>query len=299
MRYEVPVIYGVQVHIEITFWQFLVFGVPYTVIVGWLSGRILGVRRGWRRALVAGFVGWIFGLIAAALIQETSNLGDLTFLTLAFGVMAAMVASIILDVVLRPHRTHRHRWQWLLHPVAALRRRMAPFGRFREIVGYARARGITEWRYASVSRMGTPEFARRLRLTLEDCGGMFVKFGQIASTRTDLLPEAMTTELSSLQSSVRPVPPEEVREVVEGELGARIDEEFIEFDWEPLASASIGQTHRARLRSGQAVVVKVQRPGIEETVARATPPSSAWRPGCSSAGWTSRARWVCGDSPTS
>ena len=71
---------------------------------------------------------------------------------------------------------------------------LAPLGRFREILRFARE----AWpqHYASSSKLATPEFARRLRLTLEDCGGMFVKFGQIASTRSDLLPEVLTTELS-------------------------------------------------------------------------------------------------------
>ena len=116
--------------------------------------------------------------------------------------------------------------------------------------------------------MVTPEFARRLRLTLEDCGGMFVKFGQIASTRSDLLPEAITTELAQLQSAARPVPADEVRQVLEQELGASVEEDFASFDFEPLAAASIGQTHRAVLKTGEHVVVKVQRPGIEDIVHR-------------------------------
>ena len=62
---------------------------------------------------------------------------------------------------------------------------------------------------------------------------MFVKFGQIASTRNDLLPEVLTTELALLQSSARPVPADEVREVVESELGATVEEEFASFDFEP------------------------------------------------------------------
>ena len=97
---------------------------------------------------------------------------------------------------------------------------------------------------------------------------MFVKFGQIASTRTDLLPEVLTTELETLQSSARPVPADEIREVIERELGATVEEEFASFDFEPLAAASIGQTHRAVLKTGERVVVKVQRPGIEDVVHR-------------------------------
>ncbi len=97
---------------------------------------------------------------------------------------------------------------------------------------------------------------------------MFVKFGQIASTRSDLLPDTITTELSQLQSAARPVAADEVREVLEQELGASVEEEFASFDFEPLAAASIGQTHRAVLKTGEHVVVKVQRPGIEDVVHR-------------------------------
>ena len=97
---------------------------------------------------------------------------------------------------------------------------------------------------------------------------MFVKFGQIASTRRDLLPEMLTTELADLQSAVRPVAGDEVRVMVESELHATIEEEFASFDFEPFASASIGQTHRAVLNTGEHVVVKVQRPGIEDIVQR-------------------------------
>ena len=98
---------------------------------------------------------------------------------------------------------------------------------------------------------------------------MFVKFGQIASTRTDLLPEVLTTELAQLQSAARPGARRRgARRSLEQELGATVEEEFASFDFEPLAAASIGQTHRAVLKTGEHVVVKVQRPGIEDIVHR-------------------------------
>jgi ubiquinone biosynthesis protein len=103
---------------------------------------------------------------------------------------------------------------------------------------------------------------------LEDSGGMFVKFGQIASTRTDLLPGTLTTELAHLQSDVRPAPADLIQAVLEAELGEPADQAFASFDQEPLAAASIGQTHRATLRGGEPVVVKVQRPGVDDLVRR-------------------------------
>ena len=186
-----------------------------------------------------------------------------------FGALVSMFVSLVFDIILRPREQRsRRRFGPFLHPIATLKRKFAPLGRSRQIVGYARRRGLTNLRSMSPAKMGTPDFARRLRLMLEDCGGMFVKFGQIASTRTDLLPEVLTTELAELQSSARPVSGDEVRVMVESELRATIEEEFASFDFEPLAAASIGQTHRAVLNSGERVVVKVQRPGIEEIVHR-------------------------------
>ncbi len=97
-------------------------------------------------------------------------------------------------------------------------------------------------------------------------GPTYIKLGQLLSTRFDLLPPAYTTALTRLQDSVEPFPFEEVREIVETELGASLRHLFDSFDETPVAAASLGQVHRARTRAGREVVVKVQRPGIRETV---------------------------------
>jgi ubiquinone biosynthesis protein len=108
----------------------------------------------------------------------------------------------------------------------------------------------------------------RLRLALEDGGVMFVKLGQVLSTRGDLLPPSFVCELSRLQDNVRPAPAEAIELELTAELGAPVAEVFAEFQWRPVASASIGQVYRGRLRSGEPVVVKVQRPGIAAAVER-------------------------------
>lgn len=101
---------------------------------------------------------------------------------------------------------------------------------------------------------------------LEAMGPTFVKLGQVLSTRADLLPQHYLEALSRLQDDVEPVPVAEIRRVVEDELGIAVDDVFDAFDDEPLAAASVAQVHRARLGDGTEVVVKVQRPGIAETV---------------------------------
>jgi ubiquinone biosynthesis protein len=105
-----------------------------------------------------------------------------------------------------------------------------------------------------------PNFGVRLRQTLDDLGPTFVKFGQLLSTRSDILPESVLAELQKLQDTVRPMPTGAAQAIVERELGAPVEEVFTRFDPEPLGSASIGQVHRAVLRDGEIVAVKVQRP---------------------------------------
>ena len=101
---------------------------------------------------------------------------------------------------------------------------------------------------------------RHLREMLDELGPTFVKFGQLLSTRPDIVPPDIIAELRGLQDDVRPFPYADVERTVEEDLGQPIERLFTEFDHEPLAAASIGQVHRATLPNGRRVVVKVQRP---------------------------------------
>ena len=112
---------------------------------------------------------------------------------------------------------------------------------------------------------------QRLRLVLQDLGPSFVKLGQIASTRADLLPAEVILELKVLQDDVKTVPWAEIRKEIEADLGAPVSEVYASLDERPLASASIAQVHRGVLRvdgTDRDVAVKVQRPGIRDTVER-------------------------------
>ncbi len=111
---------------------------------------------------------------------------------------------------------------------------------------------------------GDEDLAERFAADLEELGPTFIKLGQLFSTRFDLLPPAYTTALSRLQDDAEPVDFDTLREVVEADLGGDVHDLFGSFDREPLAAASLGQVHRATLRNGREVVVKVQRPGIRD-----------------------------------
>ncbi|GAY09737.1 AarF/ABC1/UbiB kinase family protein [Pseudonocardia sp. N23] len=257
--------------LDLSFWDTVLL-VVFVIVVSFGAGRVLGVRRGFWRSTASGIVGTLAGLaVAATLLRgDTTATGeDVLIVAFGFAVLATMIVSVTLEAVLRPSRTGRR---------ASLRTRVRSFltvgGRLWEVARIARRHGLAGPRLASRAALSSADGGLRIRRFLEDCGGMFVKFGQIASTRSDLLPAPVIEALGDLQANVKAVPTPQILERLEDELSAPVADVFAEFDDEPLAAASIGQTYLARLRPttadgvGRPVVVKVRRPGIEVGVAR-------------------------------
>ena len=106
----------------------------------------------------------------------------------------------------------------------------------------------------------------RIKLAIEELGPTFIKLGQILSTRYDMIPDDISSELASLQDNVYRVDIEDIRRIFRQETGRDTDEVFMHFEDEPLAAASIGQVHKAVLKTGEDVVVKIQRPEIREVI---------------------------------
>lgn len=110
------------------------------------------------------------------------------------------------------------------------------------------------------------DFPERLRLMLQELGTTFIKFGQLLASRPDLVGERISEELSKLHDDNPPVGYEEIKEMIETQLGVDIEELFAEFSKKPLATASIAQVHEAKLPTGERVAVKVQKPNVAEIV---------------------------------
>src|SRR5947209_1539150 len=123
-----------------------------------------------------------------------------------------------------------------------------------------------ETRLAAASESGTSARGVHLRELLDELGPTFVKFGQLLSTRPDIVPPDIIVELRKLQDDVRPFPYAQVERVVEEELELPIEKLFVEFAELPIAAASIGQVHEAVLPNGHRVAVKVQRPNAPRQV---------------------------------
>ncbi len=180
--------------------------------------------------------------------------------------------------------------------MASLLSAVRDLGRLREIVAVLARHGFGELLgrtgLASLAPSGTTgkdgaelPWQVRVRLVIQELGPSFIKLGQIASTRADLMPTELVFELKKLQDDVPPVSFESIKKEIESSLATTLDELYVHFDEKPLATASIGQVHRARLRaqfddpetseSGEPlpkeereVVVKVQRPGVKATIER-------------------------------
>ncbi|MFP3969017.1 AarF/UbiB family protein, partial [Actinomadura fulvescens] len=240
----------------------LVSGVLLVAGLAWASRRLLGLPVGTARTAVGGLIGFSLpGLLATELQKE--NPGLYFAASLGSAVLAAMTFIVVAEALVptgslpRPHEL-----------VMATRRRIARTRRYYQITRIAVRHGLGPYLRGRRGKGDGASLARSLRLALQDGGVTFVKFGQVLSTRRDLLPQAFIDELSHLQDKVPPAPAAEVERVLAEELGESPYTVFAEFDPVPLAAASIAQVHRARLRSGTEVVVKVQRPGIRPLVER-------------------------------
>jgi ubiquinone biosynthesis protein len=260
-------------------WELLT-SLPAMLLVALLAGRLLGVRRSWTTAMVSGVVGWLAGASLSRVIAGAEGGAGFSRNLWLFSTFFAMSATAWAELLAKPGALARARTGLAAvpRPLRSLRRARARLGRYAQIsriavrYGFGRSLGLTETEDGmaedGMAASGRAPVAVRLRRALEECGGVFVKLGQVLSTRSDLLPAQAVAELSRLQDRVTQERREPMQSLVEAELGAGVDQVFAEFDWDPLAAASIGQAYRARLATGDRVIVKVQRPGIAEAVER-------------------------------
>ena len=246
----------------------------FALLASALIGRVLGVRRSFAATVMAGTIGWVVGAVVALWIAKDTHPASDGFSRnlFLFSLLGAMAAAVWLEFLARPGIVMRAQTglQSIPHPVRSLRRRGRRVQRYAEITRIAVRNGLGPTlglgRKDDVEAAGARPPVRRLRLALEECGGMFVKLGQVLSTRTDLISPQAAAELGLLQDQVRPAPHDGIAELLEEEFEAPIGDVFRGFDWNPVAAASIGQVYRAQLPDGARVVVKVQRPGIDESV---------------------------------
>jgi ubiquinone biosynthesis protein len=251
---------------------------PGLLIVAVVAIRLLGVRRSWSANLISVGIAAILGvlggwILAGRDIEQQGFVRD----SLALTFLLTMVAAVGADLLARPGSLSHGDAAGLFvvpRPGHYVQERVDTFRRTREIVQIARANGFGHLlgrgkeptdENASPTREPT---AVRARSALEQMGGMFVKLGQVASTRSDLLPPDVIAEFAQLQDNVAVEPRPAMQALIEEELGRPAEAVFAEFDWTPVAAASIGQVYFATLATGEPVVIKAQRPGVAAKVER-------------------------------
>jgi ubiquinone biosynthesis protein len=252
-------------------------GTILTLISAWVlvvgARRVVGVRVGTIRALLSALAAWsVAGFIAGRLPALDDNNHQVAFLFIIpifGGTLLVAVAILFVLEVIRPTGTGI----WFVGGLRSIPGRIARARRYSQITGIALRHGLGpalrgRLRAGDDAPLRRARLARSLREALEDGGVTFVKLGQVLSTRADLLPPEFIQELSKLQDQVSPAPHAEIDELLRAELGAPPSEVFAEFDETPMASASVAQVYRARLKCGSDAVVKVQRPGVRAVVER-------------------------------
>jgi ubiquinone biosynthesis protein len=244
--------------------------VLWPLVLRAIAARVLGVRVGRISGTLSGVAGMALGSAASHLVPRgPGNLA--TFVTTAL--LGTLTCLTLINLLARP-TTMGHLERTFtppLHPVRALRRRLARTARCLEVIRIA-------FRHRLLSRLTSPpgraaggddeRLGRDLALALQEAGGIFVKLGQLLASRSDILPPAVGTHLARLQDNAGPVPCHLIRAQLQAELGRPPNEVFSRFDETPVAAASIAQVHRARLLDGREVVVKVQRPDVDKQIQR-------------------------------
>jgi ubiquinone biosynthesis protein len=256
----------------------------FVLILALIAARLIGARTSWRRALLVGFAGIVTGgafvgslVFQAHQTEKNFNFSNYAPVFFTVAIVAIMLIYVALELLARPRpRRVRPRGSGIPHPIRSIRRRLARWDRYLQITSIATRYGLSPYlgfRRGSIAASSTSnprqrKLWARVRDALEEAGGSFIKLGQVLSTRPDLLPSDAITAFSSLQDQVAPAPQKEIEAMLAEELSAPLADLFAEFDSKPLAAASIAQVYRARLTSGEPVIVKVQRPGIREPIER-------------------------------
>ncbi|MFF9061872.1 ABC1 kinase family protein [Streptomyces sp. NPDC014882] len=237
-------------------------------VLGLGARRLLGLRIGALRFLLTGCTGLLTTGLVSSAMGPTAAGTVLVTVQVGSALLAAMIFLALSEAVV-PSGSVGGIVRW----PRSVRRRVARTQRFTELSRIALRHGLGRLpRLSGLSGPATSatraEHARALRTAFEEAGTTFVKLGQVLSTRYDLLPAEFIDELGLLQCAAAAEPWDAVEQVLTEDLGAPPGEVFAEFDTVPLAAGSVAQVHRARLRDGRAVAVKVQRPRARQVVER-------------------------------
>ncbi|MFJ8514009.1 ABC1 kinase family protein [Lysinibacillus xylanilyticus] len=244
------------------------------VLIYFVSGRLIGSNINFVRRVLSvvisvtltSFVYWYTYLrhtdfLYEPMMQTVTEVSTLVWI--GSMLLISMLLYLVFELFDPSGITTRDRRNGRKNLLLRLRSYWRQQKRLRQVLKIAVTNGVVQTIKYARQRENEKELAVALRITLEQCGGIFIKFGQVLSTRKELFSPIFIDELEKLQNNVKPLSSEQVTQILEDSLPKPMNEVFASFQMEPIAAASIGQVHKARLKNFDEVVVKVLRPEVK------------------------------------
>lgn len=251
----------------------MIYSIILFVLFSFVSYRLIGVRSSLTRGLISSILSFVFSSVAFYAFHFRNEAGwggithfdHYTFLYFITLVIVSLGFSLILEMMKVQKRVND--LDKSVKVIDKIRYFIATRMRYVNLLFIISRNGLLRSTLQTDNKARNQQLSVAFKNTLEEAGGIFVKFGQFLSTRSDLFSKYFLEELSSLQESAYPVPIEEIKEVIETQFECPIKDVFLDFNEEPLAAASMAQVHQAKLHSGEEVVVKVLRPSLKKQLA--------------------------------
>jgi ubiquinone biosynthesis protein len=241
---------------------YLLFAIPAFILFAWAARRLLGVvKLSMTKTVIAALIGLgISDVLSRSLIKNNVDRDEALLIGLVIGFEAFGSRKT------NPVRTGPRNRLGSIQQGFANAKRSTQITQIAATHGLGKGFGLAL--SSTISEEEAQNYGIRLREAFEEAGGVFVKLGQLLATRPDIIPQATADELTLLHQDVEPARRDEVEPALDAALGTKWGDVFADFDWDPIGAGSLGQVYRATTTSGQLVVVKVRRPGIEATVER-------------------------------